>query len=186
MAQTPIGTATPYLTVARFFAYRDWQQVADMMRDGDDPRPSKLTLLDGTTDEGAQLLMLGLAACGELESACIIGNRYSAADLAALTGSGKGRMEKVIADLWYWACVQRRQPGTGDPRRVPGAQQALEELDRLRDGERIFGFQESADAGLPSTVTPDLNQRPNEVTLLADRLFGDHRGGSRDQRRRGL
>lgn len=183
MAQTPNGTATPYLTVARFFAYRDWHQVADMLRDGDEPRPTKLCLLDSTSDEGSQLLMLGLAACGELESACFIGNRYSTADLAGLTGSGKGRMEKLVADLWFWACVQRRQPGTGDPSRVPGALQALQELDRLRDGERIFGLQESGDAGLPSTVTPDINQRPYEVTHLADRLFGDHRGGSRTQRR---
>ena len=196
MAQTPIGSATPYLTVARFFAYHDWQQVADMMRTGEDPRPSKLCLQDSTTDEGGQLLMIGLAACGELESACFIGRRYDSSDLQALANqdgtaslsslTAKGRMEKVIADLWFWGVCQRRQPATADPARVPGALQALQELDRLRDGERIFGFDEAAEAGLPNTVTPDIGKRPNEVTLLADRLFGDHRGGSRDQRRTGL
>lgn len=174
MAQTPAGTATPYCSAARLFQFHDWQQVADLMRDGDAPRPTKLCLLDSTSNEGSQLYAILLAASGELEGACRVANRYSPADLAALTGSGLRRMEKVVADLAFWGCSQFRQPGSADPKDVPGALQAIEELDRLRDGERIFGFVESAAAGLPSTSEPDPSQRPNDVTALAGRLFGGH------------
>lgn len=176
MAQTALGTATPYCTVVRLFVHHDWQQVADLMRDGDEPRPTRLCLQDSTSDPGANLLLILLAASGALESACMIGNRYSPTDLAALTNSGLGRLQKITADLAFWALAQRRQPGSADPKSVPGALQALEELDRLRDGDRIFGFVESAAAGLPSTANPDPGQRPDAVTGLAARYFGGHTG----------
>jgi hypothetical protein len=131
------------------------------------------------------LLAVLLGASGELESACQVGNRYSAADLAALTGSGLHRVRKVVADLAFWALCQRRTPQSGNPETVPGAKQALEELDRLRKGERIFSFSESADAGLPETVRPDpsLNEAGRAV-IQAKRLFGSHNTGYGDPGRR--
>lgn len=184
MAQTPAGTATPYCSVAILFQFHDFQQVADALRDGDQPRPTKLRLLDATSAEGLQLTKVLLAASGELEGACRVANRYSPLDLAALTGSGLARMQKIVADLAFWSIVQFRQPATADPKAVPGAWQALEELDRLRDGDRIFGFVESGNAGLPSVGQPDDSQRPNAVTVQAGRIFGGH-GGTTLSRYRG-
>lgn len=184
MAQTPLVTATPYCSVARLFIYHDWQQVSDLVRDGDEPRPTKLALLDSANEPGASLVLMLLAASGELESACLIGKRYKPVDLAALTGSGLGRLEKIVADLGFWALQQRRQPGSADPKNVPGALQALAELDRLRDGERIFSLTESADAGNPSVGQPDPSQRPNAVTGEASRIFGGHGAGACQPRRR--
>lgn len=173
MAKTPIGVSSSYLTAARFFYYHDWEQIADMLRDGDSPRPSKLALLDSTSEPGTMLIAALLAACGELESACFCRRIYSAEDLQALTGSGKGRMEKIVADLCYWTLCQRRQPGSADPKKVPGADQALAELDRLRNGERIFGFLDVAAAGIPSVSSPDASQWQNGMAD-AGRLFGTH------------
>ena len=174
MAQTPLGTATPYCTVAKLFRYHSFEQVADLMREGDGPRPSRMTLLDSTTTEGADLLAVMLAASGELESAVIVGNRYAPEDLAALTNSGEGRLEKIVADLAFWTLMQRRQPASADPKNCPGALQAVEELTRLRNGERIFGLQESADAGLPSTQEPDRSVQQNPLVNNAGPLFGTH------------
>lgn len=186
MAQTPIGTATPYATVAKLFRFHDWQQCADLLRSGDNPRPSKMCLLDSASDEGAELLTLGLAVSGEIESACFIGNRYSSADLAALTNSGAAKLEKLTADLWFYALMERRQPGTADPDEIPGFAKALKMLDMLESGERIFGMQESADAGLPSISDPDISKQANPLVANSSRLFGDHRTGqSRWTGRRG-
>ena len=66
---------------------------------------------------------------------------------------------------------------------MPGAVQALEDLDRLRDGERIFPFGESADAGLPSVSDPDLSQQANPLIQEASPYFGTHRTVFRDSRR---
>ena len=179
MAQTPIGTATPYATVAKLFRFHDHQQVADMLREGDNPRPSKLRMLDSASDEGAELLTIGLAVSGEIESACFIGNRYTSADLAALTNSGAAKLEKLTADLWFYALMERRQPGTADPEKIPGFAKALKMLDMLESGERIFGFQQSADAGLPSVSDPDISQQANPIVSNSSRLFGNHRTGPR-------
>jgi hypothetical protein len=49
---------------------------------------------------------------------------------------------------------------------------AIELMKALRDGEAIFGFQESADAGLPDVVqaSPNALMTPNAVRQ-AQRLF---------------
>jgi hypothetical protein len=182
MAQTPIGTSVPYCTVAKLFRYKNWQHIADLMRDGDNPRPSKMCLLDATSIEGEQLLDIGLAVCGEIESACFVGKRYSVADLLALTNSGKNRLEKLTADLWYYAVSERMQPGTADPEKIPGFKRALMALDQLESGERIFGLSESADAGLPSVSQPDASQQANPLIENSSRLFGTHRTSLRNRR----
>lgn len=179
MAQTPLGTATPYCTAASLCVYHDGAQICDMLRDGDGPRPSRLAILDGTSDPGAMLATILLGASGELESACLIGDRYSPLDLAALTGSGLQRLTKLVADLAFWTLAQRRQPGSADPDAVPGAKQALAEMDRLRNGERIFGFQESADAGLPKVSLPDVSRNVGSPLVGASsRFFGTSSRGN--------
>ncbi len=182
MAQTPLSTATPYCSALKLFTYHDAQQCADMLRDGDGPRPSRLCILDPTSDPGAVLLEILLGASGELESACLIGDRYSPTDLGALTGSGLQRLTKLVADLAFWTLAQRRQPSSADPEKVPGAKQALAELDRLRNGERIFGLQESANAGLPDVSEPEPTRNlGSPVVSQSSRFFGTSSG---DPRRR--
>jgi len=182
VAQTPTGVSTPYATAANLFVWHDSAQVADMLRDGEGPRPTRLAMLDTDSDPGSLLHTILLGASGELESACLVGKRYSPADLAALTYSGLNRLRKIVSDLAFWSLCQRRQPGAADPDKVPGAKQALAELDRLRDGERIFGFTESAQAGLPSVSEPDPNQNlAGTVIQDGGRFFGNTR--SRDRGR---
>lgn len=180
MAQTPTGTSTPYATAANLFVWHDAAQVADMLRDGEGPRPTRLAMLDTASEPGALLHAILLGACGELESACLVGKRYSTADLTALTYSGLNRLRKIVSDLAFWTLCQRRQPGAADPEKVPGAKQALAELDRLRDGERIFGFTESAAAGLPSVGESDANRNlAGTVIRDGNRFFGSTRGRGR-------
>ncbi len=178
MAQTPTGTATPYCSALELFAFHDRNQCADLLRDGDGPRPSPLEMLDGTSTAGGLLVTLLLAASGEFESACLVGKRYSPDDLAALTGSGAQRLKKLVGDLAFWTLTQRRQPGTADPKKVPGAETALEALKQLKDGEYILGLVESAAAGLPGTSDPQPTDRPDSLVNEAGRFFGTGGGGS--------
>ena len=172
MAQTPLSTTTPYCSAAQLFTYHDPNQVADMLRDGTAARPSYLEMLDPTSTAGSRLVSLLKAGSGRIESYCLIGRRYTPEDLQALTGASQEMLVKLNADVTFWMLAQRRQPMASDPRSVPGALEAQELLKMLRDGETIFGFEEAADAGLPTVVqaNPGRLLTPN-VVGRAVRLF---------------
>jgi hypothetical protein len=176
--QTPLTAATPYATADDLFVYHDWQQVGEMLVDRGAPAPQRATLVNTATPLGGVLNRLLLAASGQLESACLIGKRYSPADLQALTGAGKERVVKVVCDLAFWTLRQRRQPGSADPKQVPGAQEALDTLTALRTGEQVLGFAESAAAGLDAVAgTPKSADALGDVCRVQDRarpLFGTH------------
>jgi hypothetical protein len=172
VAQTPLSATTPYCSVADLFVYHDSDQVADALRQGNAARPSLAAMADPTSEAGGRLLRFLLAASGRLEAVCLIGRRYVPEDLQALTGASLEMLKKLVADLAFWQLAQRRQPGTADPKTVPGALEALEMLKALRDGETVFGFEETADAGLPDVIParPDLLLTPNAVGR-ARRIF---------------
>jgi len=177
MPQELLSAVVSYCSPAELFQFHDWQQVADLVRDGDGPRPSRAMLLDTGSAAGQIVQQALLAASGELESACLAGNRYRPGDLVALTGGTTAsavRLKKLVADLAYWSLMQRRQPASADPKNCPGAQQAIDTLQQLREGQRVFGFAETGDAGLASTVAPDVSARPKAIEIQAYRFFGDH------------
>lgn len=163
---TPRTTATPYCSAAVMLVYHDWQQVADLVRDGMGPRPTRAAILDSTTTEGGILASTLLSASGELESACVVGKRYAPADLSGLTGAALALLQSTVAHLAFWRLSQRRQPVSADPSKVPGALQALSLMQMLRDGERIFPTDEAADAGLPEAVDTFAANNANRETRL--------------------
>lgn len=181
MAKTIDSTTTPYCSAADLFAYHDPNQVADMILDGDDPRPTVAQMSSASNKYGALVLRFLRAASGRVESACTVSKMYTVDDLQELydpTDSANDNtasrevLIKLVADLCFWMLCQRRQPNSGDPRNVPGAVEANELLNQLRDGERIFSFTETAAAGLPDVVAPDPSRlvTPN-VIAKAVRLF---------------
>jgi hypothetical protein len=91
-------------------------------------------------------------------------------------GAGAGLLASLVGNLAFWRLCQRRLPISGDPKMVAGAQQALDALTALRSGERIFPFQEAADAGLPEPVDPSNPLTNPDVTFKigyqASRFFG--------------
>lgn len=175
MAQTPLSTTAAYCSAADLFVYHDWEQVADFLKAGQAPRPSKADLLNSSSEAGAALARYLLLGAGRIESMCLIGRRYSPEDLQALHATATASREALVklnADLAFWYCAQRRQPGTADPKAVPGALEAAELLKALRDGEAVFGFEETADAGLPDVIqaVPSRLLTPNTVAR-ARRIF---------------
>lgn len=178
MALTPQSTTSPYCTVTDLFVYHDPDQVADMLRTGSAPRPSFAAMNDPTSAAGVLLNRFLLSGSGRVESTCAVANRYKPVDLAALIGSGTAGEQiliKLVADLCFWQLCQRRQPATADIKNTPGAAEAFEYLKQLANGDCIFGFVESGNAGLPTVQEAAPNQllTPNVVTT-AIRLFPNY------------
>lgn len=175
MAQTPYSTLTPYCSAEDLFVYHDPNQIADMLRAGGDPRPTLADMLNASSAVGTVLRRFLLSAAGRIESTAIVGKRYSPDDLNGLLGTGSGAEQMLIklnADVAFWQICQRRQPNASDPKNVPGATEAFEYLKQLALGETIFGFEESADAGLPSVVPPaPANLLTPNVVGRARRIF---------------
>jgi hypothetical protein len=111
-------------------------------------------------------------ASGEVEAACLKGNRYRVADLQALTGNSLEMLRGLVAALALGLLVRRRPDLRRGP--FPQAEEARQELGRLAAGEAIFGLQEVADAGEASHEAEDAAdvEARNLSSYQARRFFG--------------
>lgn len=163
---TPLTSSTGYCTVDEFLVYCDRRTVARLLSD------ENAAVDDGDLADDPKLASILLAASGMLEAACIAGMRYIPTDLSGLTGSGKQFLKWIVSQLAHGVLVLRR-PEKKQPLPV-GYEQALDYLERLRLGERIFPITETAEAGiynLEHREESDL-QAEQLSTWRAQRLFG--------------
>lgn len=138
---TNISNTTSFCTPTQALDYHDARQWGDVALDTN-TRESQANLL---TDPRFQNLLND--AAGMIEMACLRGNRYLPADLSTnLTGVSKQMLVGLNAELAFWKGVTRRHP---DKPLSPTSILALQTLDQLASGEKIFSFQETADAGNP-------------------------------------
>lgn len=164
---TDASNSSAWLSVTEFLKRYDPRAVGDLCAD-DETRISEANL---ATDEN--LLAAIKDSCGEIESACLRGEIYSAADLAALTGVSQGKLYRITSDLTMAYLWDRR--GDGDRNNLPAYYyRAMEALDQLAKGIRIFSFAEQAEAGHTThynDVLDDLQDR-KAISYEARRLFG--------------
>lgn len=176
MAQTPNSSSSAYVTAVQLFDFYTRSIVADTLRwSPSAPRPSYMAMTDSANPAGAKLLVHLNRGAGEIEAACGIAKRYVPDDLAALTGVSQTLLQGLNAARCMWSLYQILKPGSARPEEVPGAKESAELLKSLRDGEMIFGFFETQDAGLPSVVqaNPQALLTPN-VVGYALRLFPNY------------
>lgn len=173
MAQTTNSSSVPYCTAPQFFVYYAYQLAADMIRPQPAaPRPSYLAMIDPANPAGKTLLTFLLQGAGDIEAACIVSARYSPADLQSLGGASAAMLQKLNAARSMWAIYQRLKPGTARPEDVPFAVESEKLLQLLRDGERVFSFVETAQAGLPSVSPPQPSMLvTGNIVGRASRLF---------------
>ncbi len=172
MAQTPLSSATGYASADDVLVHCDWRPLAQLCADketNETPLTRAQLLLDTNFLAAIRL------ASGIIETATLKGERYSPTDLAALTGSSLELLKWMVAKLTEGTLIQRR-PNNGYT--LPDAWQAITGvggwLDQLAAGEKVFGFAETADAGLMKFGTikeVDLIARQGAVTQ-ARRLWG--------------
>ena len=166
MAKTVTTTATSYCTAAEFLKRNDKRTVARLVADADD------AVTQGALPTDPNLTACLLDASGMVESAILAGKRYEVEDLAALTGAALAFLQRLVSDLAMGLLVQRR-PTLNIPLSA-GYQEAQRQLELLRWGERIFGFDETADAGVMQhdIITPDEVRSRNDRVYQARRYFG--------------
>jgi len=110
-----------------------------------------------------------------VESACFVANKYSVADLQALTGQSLVLLQGLVADLAWWKLKQRRGGSSGTQVEISqGDTLAWKMLDDLREGKRLFGLQDQMNAGNPEVYFTNIGdlQLLNLTTLQAGRFFG--------------
>jgi phage gp36-like protein len=167
---TPISNAAAYATSADFVARFDIRDVAQWVSDTGSP-VSQASIT--TTPFNANLLAALADASGMVESACFVSDRYTPNDLTILNGNSLALLKRIVCGLAVGMLIERRPFLDREPPKV--YEQALEWLDRLRKGERIFALQEAGDAGNPLvtfTSQADLALR-NPVSVQMYRFFGD-------------
>jgi len=150
--------------------------IADMCKlTPEAPRPSYMAMIDSTNPAGAKLLVHLNHGAGEIEAACSIARRYMPSDLQALTGVSQVLLQALNAARCVWSLFQTLKPGTAKPEAVPGAYESFKLLEELRDGQLIFSFQETQQAGLPyvQQAQPSQLKTPNVVGRVT-RLFPNY------------
>lgn len=168
---TPIGATTSYATPAQLLAHTDIRAIADCLQDlgarvgGTVPNPV-------TVQNDPNLQDALNKASGDVESACLVGNKYTVADLQALTGNSLAHLQAIVCDLATFRLLQRRFPAIAITEQYRNAQ---EKLERLRMGERIFALAGQAAAGLPQNkfITQATINLVDLSTTQARRFYGN-------------
>ncbi len=94
-------------------------------------------------------------ASGEIEAALLAGERYTVADLAALTGNSLAYLKRITCTIALALLMERRQWADED-QREEAIDKGRKIIDRLRRGEWVFNVDAVKDAGLPTQHTPNI------------------------------
>lgn len=155
-----------YATIADFKLRYDIRRIGDLVND-DETRATSAELDSSTT----------LQACLDdahsmIDSACLLGKRYTADDLSGLTGTDAALLKRICCDLAYGLLVRRRGFTEGEVSKLaPGYGEAVAILRQLRLGELVFVVDTVLEAGTAEIGVV----MGRDITLVtkATRLFGN-------------
>lgn len=151
------------MTPDQFILRYDKNRVADLLTT-DTASPVDPENLSGD----ACLLALIDDACGEVDAAVTVGNKYTVDELEDLTGTSAAFLVRLCADLTWGYCLAFKGLGDADVKaQAPRYAEAKRLLEEIANGSMVFGVAASREAGLPFVTTPD-NQLTNSPTLWND------------------
>ena len=161
MAQTSISAASAFLTNQEFIDRYDVRTIGDLLSD------LGIRQSNGTVVASTVLTAFAAEASGEIEAAAYRGQRYTAADLAALSGNSLAFLKRLVADKMMDNMLNRRP----DPNRPtpPNVVRSLAAIEALANGLRIFALNGAADAG---KEVRRANYPLPLVTTSCPRIFG--------------
>ncbi len=137
------------------------------------------TLGDLVTDDGTRVAEASLpdndklakalqAATGKVLAACLRANRYTKAQLLALSGESRDYLIDITCAIAFWN-LWRRKPYTDlKDQQGQAKQEADEALEMLRSGDHIFDVSETREAGIPQIDTISRATIANDWELVAD------------------
>jgi len=162
---TPASSDSAYATGTDCIKYFDARFIGDLLAD-DGTRVAA-----GSIAADAKMVAALEAASGEVESAALKGARYRVADLQAMTGMSLSLLKRTVCRLAIGALLWRRNPTGPKPEMLADEE---ERLQALQMGIRIFGFEETQDAGSGSEVVDQAVTQADvsrTVTGQACRMF---------------
>ncbi len=169
---TVISDLSAYATSADLIARYDVRDICQWVSDTAAP------VSQGSLSSNSVLTALFADASGMVEAALLAVDRYSALDLQNLItagGNSANFLKRLVCDLVAGMLIERRPYLDRD---IPPAYlRALEWLEELRNGKRIFAFQEVADAGNAKVTIDSVYdiQSRNLASNQAARYFGADR-----------
>lgn len=175
---TPASGSTSYASPDDFVIRFDWRSASQLLSD------TETALTQAQVLASTRLLTLLKEASGEVESATLVSNRYvinaSQNDLDDLTGNSEQFLVGLVCTLAAAKLYERRPDLMAGI--APRVEAAREQLNLLRQGERIFGTVEHAEAGLPDHHQETIQNEEDRKGLntMVERLWGQ-----RGWRRRG-
>jgi hypothetical protein len=165
-----------YCDVSALFDHIDETIVADAVLDNRNAtRPTAAEMSNAATVAGRRVQKALLAASGEVETAALAKRLYTPADLLSLTGAIRIKLEATVAGIAVLYLYGRRAPATGKHEELPLVRHSQETLDKLRTGERVFGFIANLEAGAGMSavsITPDTYRGDIDTVSEASRFFG--------------
>ncbi len=156
----------PYATPADLILYFDSRTIGGIASDDG----TNVSESDQQTDP--KIVASLDAASGQINAACLQGERYSIADIGGLIGDSRAFLEQltcVVAMGILW----RRKPYPEDNQAITSMLQWGEEtLGRLRSGEWVWDVAENKAAGRAEVKGISRNEMAQDWHLVADRLRG--------------
>lgn len=107
-------------------------------------------------------------ASGEIDVSLQAGGRYTAAQLASLTGNSLSHLVRITCAV-AMACLFERRAGEYPEKAEAIAKVARGHLESLRRGENVFGLPEITASGVIDLATPDTIQI-DALNLLPSRM----------------
>lgn len=152
-----------YASASDLLARFDNTVVAQLCADDDQEVPAE----DLATNTN---LLAALAdASGDVESAMLIGERYTTAQLDALTGNSLGKLKRITSTI-AMAYLLERRPVVHLSNAEKLLERAEQYLEQLRTGQRIFNVTDNVvDKQLP-TISGPTTAKYDELRLLPDRM----------------
>jgi hypothetical protein len=140
------------------------------------------TLGDLCSDDGTRVTQANLAtdqkvemaldtATGQIMAAVLRGERYTAADLAALTSESADYLKDLTCRIAFWLLWQRK-PYTDDKQRMEAKESSDKALEMLRTGQHIFDIAATIEATKPDVETVTRVEVADEWGLFVDRARG--------------
>jgi phage gp36-like protein len=158
-----------YCTPAAFLQCYDSRRVGQLLTDNDEPLFSSQILSSSVL---AELLR---QATKIIDAACAVGDRYDPTELATLASDVEhgGLIRRLCADIAFGLLQQRRGYSLKEIQDLSsGYQLAMDMLEQLRMGERIFNLDGVPEAGLPDVVRLGVNSAGPSVANCS-RFFGN-------------
>jgi phage gp36-like protein len=163
------SSLTSYASVADLLALKDYRTIAQLCSDdGANPIP----LADLPTN--INLLTILSTASGELESAVLRSGIYQVTDLSGLSGVSLAYLKKIVCDIAMKLLYSRRPGPAPSETCINDYNSAMDALNNLANGVRIFSFQQTQEAGLPQVYQMQTYDYINNnlVTARWPRMFG--------------